>query len=182
MKVLIGTKNPGKILGAKMALENYFENVEVVGVSSPSGVSEQPIGKETFVGAKNRVKNLVSYANENNISADMFMAVESGIFCDLGFWAVTNVAVIEDCKGNCGIGTSASFPIPNKYLEKIKEIGLGDVMDGIFKENNLHSGTGGVGILTHDVITRIDLNAQAFTMALTQFINGKVWSEEKLEK
>ena len=47
MKVLIGTKNPGKIKGAKMALENYFENVEVVGISSPSGVSEQPIGEET---------------------------------------------------------------------------------------------------------------------------------------
>ena len=85
MKVLIGTKNPGKIKGAKMALENYFENVEVVGISSPSGVSEQPIGEETFVGAKNRVENLVKYALENNISADMFVAVESGIFSDLGF-------------------------------------------------------------------------------------------------
>lgn len=64
MKVLIGTKNPGKILGAKNALENYFQDVEVVGISSPSEVSEQPIGEETFLGAKNRVKNLVKYAKE----------------------------------------------------------------------------------------------------------------------
>lgn len=184
MKVLIGTKNPGKIKGAKMALENYFENVEVVGISSPSGVSEQPIGEETFVGAKNRVENLVKYALKNNISADMFVAVESGIFSDLGFWAVTNVAVIQDKNGNQGVGTSASFPIPNKYLEEIKTIGLGDVMDKIFHENNLHSGTGGIGILTHEVMSRIDLNAQAFTMALTQFVNGKAWSdaEDAIEK
>ena len=31
MKVIIGTKNPGKINGAKQALENYFENVEIEG-------------------------------------------------------------------------------------------------------------------------------------------------------
>lgn len=182
MKVLIGTKNPGKILGAKNALENYFQDVEVVGISSPSEVSEQPIGEETFLGAKNRVKNLVKYSKENNIDADMFMAVESGIFNDLGFWAVTNVAVIRDKKGNESVGTSASFPIPNKYLSDIKEIGLGDVMDRIFKENNLHNGTGGIGILTHEKITRIDLNTQAFTMALTQFINGKAWSDENVEE
>ena len=30
MKVLIATKNPGKIEGAKRALEHYFENVEVI--------------------------------------------------------------------------------------------------------------------------------------------------------
>ena len=29
MKILIGTKNPGKIQGAKEAFEKYFDNVEV---------------------------------------------------------------------------------------------------------------------------------------------------------
>ena len=32
MKILMGTKNPGKIEGAKRAFEEYFENVEIVGV------------------------------------------------------------------------------------------------------------------------------------------------------
>ena len=32
MKVLIGTKNPGKIEGAKRALAKYFSDVEIVGV------------------------------------------------------------------------------------------------------------------------------------------------------
>ena len=34
MKILMGTKNPGKIEGAKRALENYYKDVEVVGVYS----------------------------------------------------------------------------------------------------------------------------------------------------
>ena len=29
MKVLMGTKNPGKIEGAKQAFERYFNNVEI---------------------------------------------------------------------------------------------------------------------------------------------------------
>ncbi len=32
MKVLIATKNQGKIEGAKKALEHYFKNVEIKGI------------------------------------------------------------------------------------------------------------------------------------------------------
>ena len=32
MKVLVATKNQGKIEGAKRALKNYFDNVEIQGV------------------------------------------------------------------------------------------------------------------------------------------------------
>ena len=66
MKVLIGTKNPGKIEGAKKAFEHYFDNVEVIGIKAESNVSDQPVGKETYLGAKNRVNNLIKYAQENN--------------------------------------------------------------------------------------------------------------------
>lgn len=70
MKILMGTKNPGKIEGAKKAFEEYFENVDIEGVSVPSEVPDQPVNEEIFVGAKNRVKNLKKYAIENNIEAD----------------------------------------------------------------------------------------------------------------
>ena len=99
MKVLIGTKNPGKIEGAKRALENYFKNVEIVGVKVDSNVSEQPIGLETYEGAANRVENLIKYAKENHIAADLYMAVESGLTSELGFWAITNIAVIQNSQG-----------------------------------------------------------------------------------
>ena len=57
MKVLIATKNQGKIEGAKRALENYFENVEIEGIPVSSDVPDQPVNKEIYVGSKNRVKN-----------------------------------------------------------------------------------------------------------------------------
>ena len=79
MKVLIATKNQGKIEGAKRALENYFNNVEIEGIPVNSDVPDQPVNKEIYIGAKNRVKNLKEYAKNNNIPADLFLGIESGI-------------------------------------------------------------------------------------------------------
>ena len=177
MKVLIGTKNPGKIEGAKKALENYFNDVEIVGVKVPSNVKDQPVNRETYLGAKNRVGNLVKFAKENNIEADLYMAIESGITNELGFWSIINVAVIKNNQNQVGCGTSAGFPVPQKYVKDIINDTLGTVMDKLFNETDLRSSTGGIGLLTHDVLTRIDLNTQAFTMALTPFIN-KEWKDE----
>jgi len=176
MKVLIGTKNPGKIEGAKRALGKYFKDVEVEGIKVPSDVSEQPVGIETYMGACNRVNNLIKYANENNIKADLFMAVESGLVKELGFWAITNIAVIKNAQNESGVGASSSFPVPNKYVEAIKKETLGTVMDKLFNESDLRSSTGGIGLLTREVVTRIDLTQEAFLMALTPFINS-VWKD-----
>lgn len=177
MKVLVGSKNPGKVEAAKNALKNYFEDVEVEGVKVDSGVSEQPVNEEIFKGAKNRVDALVCYAKENNIDADFFMSVESGLTNSLGEWMITNIAVIKNKEGYMSYGTSASFPVPQKYVEEIKQSNLGDLMDRLFDETNLHSGTGGVGLLTHGVITRINLSTDAFVMALTEFVNDCIWKD-----
>ena len=68
MKVLIGTKNQGKIMGAKIALEKYFKDVEIEGVKVPSNVPEQPLNLQTYQGARNRVDNLIEYAKNNNLN------------------------------------------------------------------------------------------------------------------
>ncbi len=178
MKVLIGTKNPGKIEGAKRAFESYFDDVEVIGMKSASNVSEQPVGKDTYLGAKNRVDNMMRYCRENNISADYFVAIESGITEDLGFWAITNIAVIKNAAGEMGVGSSESFPVPKKYVQTIINETLAPVMDNLFEESDLRSSTGGIALLTHDVLTRIDLNHHAFVMALTPFVNQEKWKDE----
>jgi non-canonical (house-cleaning) NTP pyrophosphatase len=98
MKVLIGTKNPGKIEGARRALSKYFKDFELEGVKVASDVSEQPVGIETYQGALNRVNNLMKYAKDNHIKADLFISVESGLVSELGFWAITNIAVIKIIK------------------------------------------------------------------------------------
>ena len=53
MKILIGTKNPGKIEGAKQAFEKYFDNVVV-----NSDVTEEIDNSllEVVLGAKEKVR------------------------------------------------------------------------------------------------------------------------------
>ena len=176
MKVLIGSKNPVKVSGAKLAFENYFNDVEIEGVSVKSNVAEQPFDDEILIGARNRVKNLIEYAKENNINADYFVAIESGITKNLGFWVNLNIAVIVDKNGYESIGTSEGFPIPTRYIAEIKNTELGAVMDKLSNTENVKQKFGGVYVLTKK-LTREDLTTHAFIMALTQFTNGKVWRD-----
>ncbi len=175
MKILMGTKNPGKIEGARQAFEKYFDNIDIEGIAVESNVGAQPVNEEILQGAKNRIKNLKKYANNNNIKADFYIASEAGITNLLGEWIDINAVVIEDSKGFQSIGTSQGFPIPDKYIEEIKQTELGKVMDRIFKGKELGKGKGGISFLTKDEVTRIDLTRNAFIMALTRFINEDLW-------
>ena len=156
MKILMGTKNPGKIEGARQAFEKYFNNVEIEGISVESEVGNQPVNEEILQGAKNRVKNLKKYAIKNNIQVDFYVSSEAGITNSLGEWIDINAVIIEDRNGFQSFGTSQGFPIPDKYIDEIKETELGKVMDRIFKGKELGKGKGGISFLTKDEVTRID--------------------------
>lgn len=176
MKVLIATKNQGKIEGAKKALEHYFTDIEIEGIPVQSNVPEQPVNKEIYEGAKNRVKNLKKYAKENNIEADLFLGIESGINDLLGRWMITNIAIIEDSNNFESYGTSPSFPVPDRLVKDIIDTDLSQVMDKIFtKDDERHNKGGGIQLLTHNEISRIDLTEYAFIMALTKYVNGEKW-------
>ncbi len=176
MKVLVATKNQGKIEGAKRALKNYFDNVEVQGILAESNVSEQPVNDEIYKGAKNRVKNLKKYAKENNLVADLYLSIESGISNSLGRWMITNIAVIEDNNNFESYGTSPSFPVPDRFIQDIIDTDLSQVMNQIFeKDEERHNKGGAIQLLTHNKISRIDLTEAAFIMALTKYINEDKW-------
>lgn len=175
MKILMGTKNPGKIQGAKEAFEKYFENVEIDGIPVDSEVGDQPVNQEILQGAKNRVRNVKDYAKRNQIEADFFVASEAGITNLLGEWLDINCVVIESKNGLQSVGTSQGFPIPDKYIEEIQKTELGKVMDKIFQGKDLGKGKGGISFLTKEEVSRVDLTQNAFIMALTKQINGEIW-------
>lgn len=175
MKILIGTKNPGKIAGAEQAFLKYFKDCEIEGIPVNSDVSDEPVNDEIYKGAKNRVDNLIKFAELNKIEADYYLGIESGITNKLGKWIIINIAVIKDNNGVEAWGTSSGFPVPDKYVKEIIDTDLGKVMDKIFGENELRKGKGGISYLTHNEITRIDLTREAFIMALTMYINGETW-------
>ena len=140
-------------------------------------MGDQPVNLEIYKGAKNRVDNSIKYAKENGLDYDYYVAVESGIANSLGRWEIVNIAVIKDKDGYESFATSAGFPVPDRYVDRIISEDLGHVMDEIFNESELGKGKGGIGMLTKDNITRIGLTKEAFIMALTQFVNGEKWKD-----
>lgn len=176
MKVLIATKNQGKIEGATKALKKFFDGVEVLGIPVDSNVPDQPVNDDILIGAKNRVKNLKIYAKENNLSADLYLAIESGITNSLGSWMITNIAVVEDKNSCVSVGTSPSFPVPERLVQDVIKRDLSQVMNDVFsKDDERHNHGGGIQLLTHNNLSRIDLTEFAFIMALTTFVNDDLW-------
>lgn len=182
MKVIVATKNPGKIEGVKKAFEHYYEDLEFVGIPASSDVSNQPVNEEIMVGAKNRVKNLKKYCAENGIEADLYLAVEEGIANSLGEWVITAISVVEDNNDFISWGTSVGFPVPDKYATDIIEKELGPVMNEIFSAEDLRSGNGGISLLTDGVISRVDMTESAVIMALIQYRKNNIWCDKVIKK
>lgn len=176
MKLIIATKNQGKIEGARRAFSKYFDDITIEGIPASSDVSEQPVNEETLLGAKNRVKNLKSYCKENNIEGDLYLSIESGLVNIYGEWFIQNIAVIEDNKNfqSCGIGQS--FPVPEHYAKKVIETDFARVMDEVFgQDKERHNNRGGLDLLTQGNVSRIDVTENAFHMAIVKYTN-KEWN------
>lgn len=177
MNILIGSKSPKKIQGAKEAFDNYFDNFNIAGIAVPSNVSNEPINIEIYQGARNRVDNLIQYALENNIDAEYFLGIESGVTNLLGRWINVNIAVIKDINGYESWGVSAGFPIPDRYIDEVLSTELGLVMDRVFNQDDSRTNAGDVSDLTGGVLGRVDLTRDAFVMALVQHLN-RIWTDK----
>lgn len=177
MKILVGSKNTSKTDGVKQAFEMYFKDVEVFGVDVQSEVPNQPVNQQTMQGAKNRVKNLKEYARNNDVCADYFVAVESGLVDIFESAVIINACYIEDKNGNSSYGFSEGFPIPDGKFKEITTKGLSCVYDEIFKiernNNNVNEPhiLGGINKLTCGKVNRTHFAKYSCVMALTKFLN-----------
>ena len=89
---------------------------------------------------------------------------------------ITNIAVIEDNADFESYETSPSFSVPDRLVKDVIDTDLSQVMNKVFtKDDERHNKGGGIQLLTHNEISRIDLTEYAFIMALTKYINGETW-------
>lgn len=166
MKILVGSKNNVKVQAAKEAFSKYFEDLEVEGLEVDSGVPKQPVGKETFEGAKNRVKNL-----QKKGKADFYIGIEGGIFRVYGRHFSAGVVCISDGK-RYSFGISSFFPLPKEVIEEVKKgKELGEVMDLLLQRENIKQNEGAIGVFTKGRISRKELYIQPIVCALIPFIN-----------
>ncbi len=173
-KIIVASKNPVKINATKIAFEKMFptEAFQVVGVSVPSFVSDQPMSDaETYEGAVNRAEN----AKTKIPTADFWVGIEGGIedretVMDAFGWMV----ILS--KNKMGDARSCTFPLP-PYVANAVRNGqeLGHVNDAFFQMHNSKQGGGAVGSLTDNIVTRMDLYVQPLCLALIPFVKEKLW-------
>lgn len=173
MKAIVATNNKVKVEGARRALSHYYNNADVEGINVSSEVPEQPINEEIYRGARNRINNLKKYCKQNNINADLYFSIESGISNQIGEWQVVSIAIIENNLGVSSVSASASFPIPERYVNKIVEEGVNSVMQEVFG-NNLNKS--GIELLTDGVYNRMKLIEETFIMGLIKIIHDNKWN------
>jgi len=170
--VFVGSENPVKIEATREAFLKYFDDVEVKGIKIDSGVSNQPIGNETFEGAEKRAINLKRFCDENNLKGDFFVGIEGGIININSKWFGFGAICIVSEKGDIGFGTSPLFQLPKNIVENLlKGKELGEVIDEITKDNNTKHKYGAVGFFTKGRMNRKELYVSGLTLALIPFLN-----------
>jgi inosine/xanthosine triphosphatase len=151
-RVAVGSANPVKVGAARAVMARLAADVEVTGVSVPSGVPDQPWGdEETIRGALARAR-----AARASLDADVGIGIEGGVVEGADgtvrtcAWAA---AVTRD--GLEGVGGSLVMTLPARVAALVRGgTELGHAMDALTGTHNVKQGAGAVGILTHGLVTR----------------------------
>ena len=176
MKILVGSKNPVKIASVEEAMANYFENLIVDGIDVESGVPDQPINDDTYIGAKNRALKLKELNHAEKLGADLFVGIEGGIAKQFDKWFAFGCMCIIDKENNIGFGTSPQFELPEQVVKKLLDgMELGHVMDEIMNEENTKQKGGAIGYFTNGVMNRKELYIEGLKVAIIPFLHKEMF-------
>jgi inosine/xanthosine triphosphatase len=176
LKVLVGSANPVKIGATRDVFEEYFRDVEVVGIEVASGVPAQPVGDDTFAGAENRARGLVSLNRARGLAADYCAGLEGGIAQLYGRWFAFGVLCVADAAGRLGFGVSPLFELPPGITgDLLAGEELGHVVDRLSGQHNTKQKGGAIAFLTQERVGRRQLYSQGLAMALVPFLNEELY-------
>ncbi|HIP62950.1 MAG TPA: inosine/xanthosine triphosphatase [Archaeoglobus profundus] len=171
MKVAVGSMNPTKVEGVRLAFKQYFDDVEIVPKNVESGVPSQPFNDDVIRGAINRAIN--AFGN-----CDYSVGVEAGLFTvnnTITGYMDFQVAVIYDGeKFTIGFGPGFEFPplVVKKALEGVE---VGEIMEKITGIEKIGEKFGAIYYLSKGKISRIELTRLAVTMALIPRLNQELY-------
>jgi inosine/xanthosine triphosphatase len=177
-KIVVASTNPVKVQAVHNGFAQMFpgQDFEIVSVSVPSGVSDQPTSSvETLQGALNRAYNAaLAYPQ-----ADYWVGVEGGIELEgddfMGEMCAFAWIVVQS-PDRLGKGCTGRFFLPPAVADLVRQgVELGEADDIVFGRSNSKQENGAVGILTGDVIDRLALYEPAVIFALIPFKNPSLY-------
>jgi inosine/xanthosine triphosphatase len=171
--VAIGTKNPAKIEGVRIAFSKYFSEVELRPVDSTSVAMVQPRGLEEMKsGATARARFALS-----KVGGDFGVGVEAGIFTIDGVYFDNQVAAIAAPSGKVSLGHSAGYMLPRDAMDKLFAEGRelerwAEEVSGI---DAVGDKGGLIQHLTRGKMTRTELTEQCVLTALIPWLHRDVY-------
>lgn len=172
LKIAVGSHNPTKVDAVRAVCSRAFPAVEIIPISVPSGVSEQPMGQdETLTGARNRAA-----AAMDAVGADMGAGLEGGaVETPWGMFTMGWV-VLVDREGREGLSQSPWLQLPPPVAAAVADGGeLGPVIDRFSGESNTKEHGGAVGFLTNNLFDRRTAWEMSVAYALAPFLKAELY-------
>ncbi len=185
--MVLASGNPIKARATERGFQRAFphESFELVTVSVPSGVPDQPLGDaETLLGAENRAAG----AAREFAAADYWVGLEGGIddqaadqaaepSADQGDDMLAFAWVVVRSASQVGRSRTAALVLPPAVVELVRQgHELGEADDIVFGRSNSKQQEGAVGLLTDGVIDRAGLYEPAVVLALIPFLNPRLYA------
>ena len=177
MKVIVGSTNPVKVGAARTVFARIDPDVEVIGISVESGVSDQPWGDdETRRGAENRARAALTHPDAGE--ADYGVGFEGGVIeTHLGLMTCAWCAVVTP-DGRCGLGGGGNLMLPPAIQRALRSGGeLGPAMDDLIGKRDTKQGPGAAGILTGGLTNRQTTYQDILALALAPFRREDLFEE-----
>jgi inosine/xanthosine triphosphatase len=171
MKIAIGTNNDLKVKAISSALRKVYPDAEIVKVDVPSGVKDNPVGREEgMLGALNRARNA-----RDKAKADMGVGPE-GITETTAYGSfVYGWVAIVDSEGKVGFGASAQVMLPAAVEDRVlgKHMTMDQAMSEVSKKSkdDIRFKHGTNGVLTNGMYGREREFQDATTCALARFVS-----------
>ncbi|MDD5317280.1 MAG: inosine/xanthosine triphosphatase [Candidatus ainarchaeum sp.] len=165
--VAVGSRNPSKLEGVRLACRRIFPESRVVGVAADSRVSVQPFGNETIHGAVNR-----AIAARRKSGADYGAGLESGLFELYGRHFDFQWCAVFDGE-NVTLGCSMGFEVPSGAVRLIRrgKMDLGEAFGELTGIREIGRFGGALGYLSRGIAERREMSEQAFVCAMVPRLN-----------
>ncbi|HUK80269.1 MAG TPA: inosine/xanthosine triphosphatase [Nitrososphaerales archaeon] len=173
MAVAVGTKNPVKVEGVRLAFSKYFTGVELHPIDASAVAKAQPKGlREMKAGATARAKFALSKQG-----GDFGVGVEAGIFTIDDVYFDNQIAAIVDPSGKVSLGHSAGYMLPTRAMEQLFVEGRelerwAEEVSGI---NQVGDKGGLIQHLSKGKMTRAELSEQCVLTALIPWLHRDIY-------
>lgn len=173
MLIAVGSLSKVKYNATLGAVQRLGIECDVRSVSIGSGVSRQPVGIESLIGARNRARGA-----QETTDADFGVGLEGGLLGLLGSYYIGAVCCVVNRQAEEGVSTTPLWLAPDGLVKRLESgIELGDVMDEVTNSEGTKHSLGAVGILTGGKLTRTHAYEDAVVLALSRFVRPEVFSK-----